>query len=47
MHFGRFNPHFVYKFDNEGIQQVNREKDLGILFGSQLKFHAHTALVAC
>ena len=46
MNFSRSNPHFVYKLDNEPIQQVNKEKDLGILFDSQLKFHAHTALLA-
>ena len=45
MHLGRSNSHFVYKLDSEAIQQVNEEKDLGIVFDDQLKFHAHTALV--
>ena len=41
MHFGRFNPQFVYKLDNEAIQQVNEEKDVGIVFDS------HATKVSC
>ena len=41
MHFGRFNPQFVYKLDNEAIQQVNEEKDVGIVFDS------HVTEVSC
>ena len=46
MHSGRSNPYFAYDFDNQAIQQVNKEKDLGIVFDNQLKLHPHTALVA-
>ena len=44
MHLGKSNP---YGLDNEAIQLVNEEKDLGIVFDNQLKFHTHmhTALV--
>ena len=42
MHSGRSNPYFVYDLDNQAIQQVNKEKDLGIVF----EFHPHTVLAA-
>ena len=41
MHLGRFNPQFVYKLDNEAIQHVNEEKDVGIVFDS------HATKVSC
>ena len=42
MHSGRSNPYSVYDLDNQAKQQVNKEKDLGIVF----EFHPHTALAA-
>ena len=45
MHIGRANPQFVYTLNNKPVQQVHEERDLGILFDDQLKFHANTAQV--
>ena len=41
MQFGRTNPHFVHKLDNEAIQQTNKKEN-----DNQLKFHVHIVLVA-
>ena len=46
INFSASNPCFVCKLDKKPIQQVNKEKDLGIAFDNQLKFHAHAALPA-
>jgi len=45
MHIGRANPQFVYTLNNKPVQQVHEERDFGILFDDQLKFHANTAQV--
>jgi len=45
MHIGRSNPQFVYTLNNKLVQQVHEERDLGILFDDQLKFHANTSQV--
>ena len=46
MHSGISNLYFAYDLDNQAIQQVNKEKDTGIVLDNQLKLHPHTALVA-
>ena len=38
MYLGGSNPHFVYELDNKAIRQVSEEKDLGIVFDSQISF---------
>ena len=38
MYFGRSNPHFVYKLDNEAIQQVNEENILALIANSEVSW---------
>lgn len=41
VHYGRNNPQHVYTMNNIDLQEVNEEKDLGIIFQNDLKFSQH------
>ena len=43
LHIGRSNNRTIYKMDNQELQQVREEKDLGVLIDEELKFHKQTA----
>ena len=37
LHLGHNNVHYVYYMDNESIQPVTEEKDLGVIISEDLK----------
>ena len=43
LHIGNRNPGISYHMYDQTLEEVDYEKDLGILIDSQLKFHQHTA----
>ena len=43
LHIGCSNNRTIYKMDNQELQQVREEKDLGVLIDEELKFHKQTA----
>ena len=43
MHLGHSNPKMNYHIDNEELEVVHVEKDLGVWIDDQLKLHDHTA----
>ena len=44
-HLGRANPNHTYYINSEPLQNVNEEKDLGVIIDNQLKFHSHVSSV--
>ena len=40
---GKRNNINVYEMNGQQLEQVNDEKDLGVLIDDELKFHKHTA----
>ena len=45
LHIGKNNRKYIYAMNGRELEQVNEEKDLGILIDNELKFHKHTAAV--
>ena len=43
MHFGYNNPRKTYFLDNQELESVASEKDLGVMVDDKLKFHVHAA----
>ena len=43
LHIGQSNPCWRYKMAGKYLQDVEEEKDLGVLMDNQLKFHKQTA----
>ena len=43
LHIGKRNNKYVYEINGQQPEQVNEEKDLGVLIDDELKFHKHTA----
>lgn len=43
MHFGYSNPHYGYTMEGRELQEVNNEKDLGVLIDDKLMFSSHVA----
>ena len=43
MHFGYNNPRKTYFLDNQELESVASEKDLGVMVDDKLKFHMHAA----
>ena len=46
MHFGPSHSYELYSLNGTTIDSVESQKDLGILFDNQLKFHQHTSNIA-
>ena len=46
LHLGRANPNHIYFMNSKALQNVNEEKDLGVIIDNQLKFHRHVSLVS-
>ena len=44
MHQGNANHQFQYKMDNQTLERVTDEKDLGVTIDNELKFHKHVSL---
>ena len=44
LHIGRHNPHHRYEMKGQRLEQVDEEKDLGVLIDNELKFHKQTAM---
>ena len=45
LHLGKFNPRHVYNMNGHSIEEVSKEKDLGVMIDEQLKFHDQTSYV--
>ena len=45
LHLGRTNSNHTYSINNSPLEQINQEKDLGILIDNKLKFHEHVSYV--
>ena len=43
MHFGKSNPKTSYIINNHILEEVDDERDLGVIIDNSLKFHKHTA----
>jgi len=43
LHLGRFNPRHIYNMNGHSIEEVSKEKDLGVIIDEHLKFHEHTS----
>ena len=43
MHIGKGKNHHSYQDDQNMLENVKEEKDLGVIFDNQLKFHMHTS----
>jgi len=43
LHLGRFNTKHVYNMHGHSIEEVSKEKDLGVIIDEHLKFHEHTS----
>ena len=43
---GKTNPNHIYYINSEPLQNINEEKDLGIIIDNQLKFHRHASSVS-
>ena len=41
IHYGKKNPNHIYQMNNENLESVTEEKDLGVTFDRELKFRAH------
>ena len=46
LHLGRSAPDRTYQIQNQIIEQVTAEKDLGIIIDNQMKFHQHVSFAA-
>ena len=46
LHIGGKNNHHLYTMNDQELDQVTEEKDLGIIIDENLKFHKHTAAAA-
>ena len=46
LHLGRANPNHIYFMNSKALQNVNEEKDLGVIIDNQLKFHRHVSSVS-
>lgn len=46
LHLGHNNPCHQYKMNGQKLQNVEDEKDLGVVIDNELKFHKHTSAVA-
>ena len=44
LHIGRHNPHHRYEMKGQQLEQVDEEKDLGVLIDNEHKFHKQTAM---
>lgn len=44
LHIGNSNPCWKYKMDGRCLEDVDEEKDLGVMIDKELKFHRQTAL---
>ena len=45
LHIGRNNQHHIYEINGHKLDQVQEEKDLGVLIDAELKFHKQTSAV--
>ena len=45
LHIGRNNQHHIYEMNGHKLDQVQEEKDLGVLIDDELKFHKQTSAV--
>ena len=45
LHIGRDNQHHIYEMNGHKLDQVQEEKDLGVLIDDELKFHKQTSAV--
>ena len=43
MHFGHSNPRRSYSLNNQKLESISSEKDLGVMVDDKLKFHVHAA----
>ena len=43
MHFGTSNPRFSYQLNGHTLEEIDSEKDLGVMIDDKLKFHKQTA----
>ena len=43
MHIGKGKNHHSYQLDQNMLENVKEEKDLGVIIDNQLKFHTHTS----
>jgi ribonuclease P/MRP protein subunit RPP40 len=46
MHFGHNNPRRTYTLNNQELESIRSEKDLGVMVDDSLKFHVHAAFAA-
>ena len=43
MHFGKKNQHYKYKMNDHTLEEIEVEKDLGVIVDKDLKFHKHAS----
>ena len=43
LHIGKRNNKYVYEMNGQQLEQINVEKDLGVLIDDEMKCHKHTA----
>ena len=43
MHFGHHNPRKTYSLNNQNLESITSEKDLGVMVDDKLRFHIHAA----
>ena len=46
LHLGRSNTNHTYSINNNPLEQISQEKDLGIIIDNKLKFHEHVSYAA-